>query len=200
MLIDKLKNTPIVLGSQSPRRKELLASMDIDFDVEVYPVEEKINSNLSPDAIAIDIALAKLTAFDKAEYASKLVITADTIVVAPNGQVIGKPRTEQDAMTMIKGLVRNTHFVITAAAMQYKGTVVSFAETTKVQFAHLSTDEIQYYTDRYRPYERAGADGIQEWIGRIGIDHLEGSFENVMGLPTQRLYRELKKLFDCPTI
>src|SRR5690606_28878923 len=110
MLIEKLKNIPIVLGSQSPRRKELLASMDIDFDVEVYPVEEKINSNLTPEAIAIDIALAKLTAFDKTNYATKLVITADTIVVAPDGQAIGKPRTVQEAMTMIMDLSHKTHF------------------------------------------------------------------------------------------
>ncbi|NGM60367.1 septum formation protein Maf [Sphingobacterium sp. SGG-5] len=200
MLIDTLKNIPIVLGSQSPRRKELLAAMDIDFDVEVYPVEEKINSNLSPDAIAIDIARAKLTAFDKAAYATKLVITADTIVVAPNGQVIGKPHTEQEAITMVTSLLLNTHLVITGVALQYKATVVSFAETTKVQFAPLSTDEIRYYIDKYRPYDKAGAYGIQEWIGRIGIDTITGSFENVMGLPTQRLYRELKKLFDCPAI
>ncbi len=196
MFLDKLKDIPILLGSQSPRRKELLASMDISFEIEVHPVEEKIDPSLPPEDIAINIALTKLNAFDKAAYATKLVITADTIVVAPTGQAIGKPHTEPEAIDMIIGLSRKKHLVITGVALQYKGAITSFAEVTKVQFSDLAMDEILYYIDKYKPYDKAGAYGIQEWIGRIGIDYLEGSYENVMGLPTQRLYRELKKMLD----
>ena len=196
MLLDKLKNIPIILGSQSPRRKELLASMDIDFAVEVKPVDEKINLDLSPDDIAKNIALTKLAAFDGEKYTTKLIITSDTIVVSPTGISLGKPNDEKEAFQMIASLCGKQHLVITGVALRYQGQDISFAETTKVKFSDLTTDEIRYYVDIYKPYDKAGAYGIQEWIGRIGIDRLEGSFENVMGLPTQRLYRELKKLLN----
>ncbi len=195
MLLDKLHQISIILGSQSPRRKELLAAMDINFDVEVHPVNEEINTNIDPIDIAKNIALIKLAAFNDERYFPKLVITADTIVVSPTGIVLGKPVNERDAFHTIKSLSNKEHVVITGVALQYEGTVVSFAETTRVKLSKLTIPEILYYTSKYKPYDKAGSYGIQEWIGRIGIDRLEGSFENVMGLPTQRLYRELKDLF-----
>ena len=195
MLLDKLKHVSILLGSQSPRRKELLQAMDIDFEVEVQSVDEEIDLNLDPNDIAKGIALTKLAAFNGEKYTTKLLITADTIVVSPTGISLGKPSDAVEAFQMLQSLCGREHLVITGVALRYREQVVSFVETTKVKFSDLTTEEIQYYIDKYRPYDKAGAYGIQEWIGRIGIDRLEGSFENVMGLPTQRLYRELKKLF-----
>lgn len=194
MFLDQIKQIPIVLGSQSPRRKELLASMDIDATVEIRTVDEHIDPALSPEEVAIQIALTKLSAFDKNSYRDKLIITADTIVVSPSGAVLGKPRDDHEAFDIIRILSNQRHLVMTGVALQYKGTVISFVETTEVWFLKLTDEEIHYYIHKYKPSDKAGSYGIQEWIGRVAIDKIKGSYENVMGLPTQRLYQELKKL------
>lgn len=195
MLVDKLKQVSVILGSQSPRRKELLRAMDIAFEVEVFPTDELIDPQLSPSEIAKQIARNKMVPFERQNYQDKLVITADTVVVSPEGEILGKPQSAEEAVAVIQSLCGQEHLVITGVAIRYGGQFLSFAEQTKVQFGVLEDEEIQYYVENYQPMDKAGSYGIQEWIGRIGIDRIEGSYENVMGLPTQRLYLVLKELF-----
>lgn len=194
MFLDEIKKVAVILGSQSPRRRELLAAMDIDFQVEVYPTDEYVDETLQAEEIAKQIAEHKLSAFDWPDYKDKLVITADTIVVSPSGGILGKPQHPDEAFQTIRSLCQQEHLVMTGVAIAYQEQRVSFVETTKVRFQTLEDEEIRYYIDRYSPMDKAGSYGIQEWIGRIAIDKIEGSYENVMGLPIQRLYRELKEI------
>lgn len=192
---DRLKSIPIILGSKSPRRKELLKSMDLNFSVEVRETDESFDPELKAIEIVKHIAEAKLAAFNEPSYYDKLIICADTIVVDHNFAVIGKPKDEAEAKEVIAGLSENDHKVFTAVAIKYQDQVCSFVEETKVWFNKLSTEEINYYVDHYHPLDKAGSYGIQEWIGRIAIERIEGSYENVIGLPTARLQKELKKMF-----
>lgn len=194
MLLEQIKEVSVILGSQSPRRKELLMAMDISFTVEVFPTEEQVDLRLRPEEIAKQIAQNKLVPFEGSGYDDKLIITADTIVVSPKGDILGKPQSDLEAMAAIAELSGQEHVVITGVAIRFQGQSLSFAEKTTVRFRSLGEEEIRYYVERYRPMDKAGSYGIQEWIGRIGIDSIEGSYENVMGLPTQRLYEELKKI------
>lgn len=191
----KLKSIPIILGSKSPRRKELLKSMDLDFTVEVRETDESFDKNLSAIEVVRHIAEAKLAAFNEAGYQDKLIICADTIVVDHLAEVIGKPKDSKEAELVIAGLSGKEHQVFTAVAISYLGQKRSFVEETKVWFNDLDTDEINYYVEQYQPMDKAGSYGIQEWIGRIGIERIEGSYENVIGLPTARLQKELKEMF-----
>lgn len=191
----KLKSIPIILGSKSPRRKELLKSMDLDFTVEVRETDESFDKNLSAIEVVRHIAEAKLAAFNEAGYQDKLIICADTIVVDHLAEVIGKPKDSKEAELVIAGLSGKEHQVFTGVAISYQGQKRSFVEETKVWFNDLDTDEINYYVEQYQPMDKAGSYGIQEWIGRIGIERIEGSYENVIGLPTARLQKELKEMF-----
>ena len=182
----------IVLGSQSPRRKELLSLMNIDFRVEVQEVEESYPENLTPIEIAIHIASKKAKAF-KGLSANELLITADTIV-AQHQHILGKPKDAAHAKEMIQQLAGNTHEVITAVAFQYQSQLITFHDCTKVYMNPLSEAEINHYIENYKPYDKAGAYGIQEWIGLVAIQKIEGSYTNVMGLPTEKLYNELQKI------
>jgi septum formation protein len=182
----------IVLGSQSPRRKELLSLMNIDFRVEVQEVEESYSENLTPIEIAIHIASKKAKAF-KGLSANELLITADTIV-AQHQHILGKPKDAAHAKEMIQQLAGNTHEVITAVAFQYQSQLITFHDCTKVYMNPLSEAEIEHYIENYQPYDKAGAYGIQEWIGLVAIQKIEGSYTNVMGLPTEKLYQELQKI------
>ncbi|MFZ4863844.1 Maf family protein [Sphingobacterium sp. Mn56C] len=194
MTIEELQNIPIILGSQSPRRKELLASLDLKFEV-VHPnVEETISAEVPIASVAEEIAKKKLTAFSDTSYQDRVVITADTVVVDQAGNVLGKPKDFEEAFAVLKGLSGKEHVVYTGVAIAYQGNTISFSNKTLVKFATLDDLEIRYYLDRYKPYDKAGSYGIQEWIGRIGIDYIEGSFENVVGLPTSALYQALKKM------
>lgn len=192
---EKLKAVPIILGSKSPRRKELLKSMDIDFTVEVRETDESFDENLSPEEVVQHIAEAKLAAFHEPSFHDKLIICADTIVVDHLSAVIGKPKDADEAVEVISGLSGKEHLVFTAVAMAYQGKTRSFVEATKVWFNELDLEEINYYVENYQPMDKAGSYGIQEWIGRIGIERIEGSYENVIGLPTARLQKELKEMF-----
>lgn len=192
---EKLKAIPIILGSKSPRRKELLKSMDIAFTVEVRETDESFDESLSPEEVVQHIAEAKLAAFHEPSFHDKLIICADTIVVDHLSSVIGKPKDADEAVEVIAGLSGKEHQVFTAVAMAYQGETRSFVEETKVWFNELDTEEISYYVDSYQPMDKAGSYGIQEWIGRIGIERIEGSYENVIGLPTARLQKELKEMF-----
>ena len=182
----------IVLGSQSPRRKELLGLMNIDFRVEVQEVEESYPENLTPFEIAIHIASKKAKAF-KGLSANELLITADTIV-AQHQHILGKPKDAAHAKEMIQQLAGNTHEVITAVAFQYQSQLITFHDCTKVYMNPLSEAEINHYIENYKPYDKAGAYGIQEWIGLVAIQKIEGSYTNVMGLPTEKLYQALQKI------
>lgn len=187
----QLSTFNIILGSQSPRRKELLAGLDIEFTTKVIPgLEETYPNTLQGEEIPIYLAEQKADAYTLED--NDLLITADTIVWL-NGHVYGKPADEAEAREMLHSLSGKTHDVITGVCVRTNKKNVSFASTTKVRFAELTDAEIEHYVNKYRPMDKAGAYGIQEWIGYIGVEHIEGSYFNVMGLPIQRLYTVLKE-------
>ena len=194
MLVDTLKNIKVILGSQSPRRKELLASLDIDFEVIIKSVDETIPDDIISTEAAEYVALKKLQAFNGLAFNNALVITADTVVVDDENNVLGKPSSTEEAIRVLKSLSGKSHQVFTGVALRYGEQIQSFTEVTRVYFSTLNSDEIQYYVDKYKPYDKAGAYGIQEWIGRVAVSRIEGSYENVMGLPTLKLYKTIKEL------
>ena len=194
MLSERLKNIPVILASQSPRRKELLASLDIDFTVLVRNVDESIPKDLEAKYAAEYVCLKKLEAFDAEDFYDNLLITADTVVVNEANQPLGKPQSSVEAKDVLCRLSGRVHHVYTGVALRYRGLVHSFTSKTEVCFSDLDNEEIDYYIERYKPYDKAGSYGIQEWIGRIGVDYIHGTFENVMGLPTQKLYREINNI------
>jgi MAF protein len=183
------------LASQSPRRRELLASLDIDFTVEPSKDEKEAYSDDIP-AFEVPEFLArhKSESFHRALDPKEVLITADTLVFLEDGTILGKPKDRDDAIAIIKSLSGRRHYVLTGVVLRTSEDVRSFTEKTDVHFKELSDEEITYYVDNYKPFDKAGAYGIQEWIGSIGITAIEGSFHNVVGLPVQRLYAELCSL------
>lgn len=188
-----LSGYDIVLASNSPRRKELLSGLDIDYTIKVLPnVEESYPSNLPQDEIPVHIAKEKAKAYKDHLKENTLLITADTIVLL-DGEVYGKPKDKEDACRMLRCLSGKTHQVITGVCVTTKEKQHAFGVTSEVRFATLEADEIDYYVEKYAPLDKAGAYGVQEWIGYIGVEYISGSYFNIMGLPVQRLYRELKQ-------
>ncbi|WP_163326162.1 Maf-like protein [Draconibacterium mangrovi] len=181
-----------ILASKSPRRQELLKSLGIDFQVKTKGVDENYPPELSPDQIPGYLAEKKAKAFATELNNKDLLITADTIVVL-NGQVLEKPEDYDHAYKMLSALSGKKHEVITGVCLSSTKKSVVFSSLTQVQFKQLTITEIDYYITNYKPFDKAGAYGIQEWIGSIGISHIEGSFYNVMGLPLQKLYEEIQK-------
>ena len=191
-------NYRIFLASNSPRRKELLSGLGIPFEVRVNgDIDESYPSDLPPEAIPLHISRTKAAAYLQTMSADELIITADTVVVA-SGEILGKPVDASDAHRMLRLLSGTTHQVITGVCLTTTDHQVAFSVTTDVTFKDLSDEEIHYYIDHYRPYDKAGAYGIQEWIGYIGVTGLHGSYFNVMGLPIQRIYEELRKMGCIP--
>ena len=191
-------NYRIFLASNSPRRKELLSGLGIPFEVRVNgDIDESYPSDLPPEAIPLHISRKKAAAYLQTMSADELIITADTVVVA-SGEILGKPVDASDAHRMLRLLSGTTHQVITGVCLTTTDHQVAFSVTTDVTFKDLSDEEIHYYIDHYRPYDKAGAYGIQEWIGDIGVTGLHGSYFNVMGLPIQRIYEELRKMGCIP--
>ena len=181
----------IILASNSPRRRELLAGLDIQFEVKVLDgIDESYPQDLPADEVAIYISKAKAEAYKAVIADSELVITADTVVVLGD-KVLGKPSNREEAFDMLKALSGKTHRVITGACLTTQQEQRSLSVVSEVTFKTLADWEINYYIDNYRPYDKAGAYGIQEWIGYIGVTALRGSYFNVMGLPVQRIYQEL---------
>ena len=182
----------IILASKSPRRQELLRLMDIDFRIVLKDVDESYPDNLNPIEIAVYIAEKKAKAFDES-VDDEIVLTADTIVDV-DGQILGKPENKEHAFEMLKMLSGKVHRVVTGVCLLYKHKYNLFHDISEVFFRTLTDDEIRFYVDKYEPLDKAGAYGIQEWIGLIGIDRINGSYTNVVGLPTEKLYQQLKRL------
>ena len=183
----------IVLASNSPRRKELLEGLGLNFQVRVLKgIDESYPENLSGEEIALYISRKKAEAYRRTQAEDELIITADTIVYV-DGEVLGKPQDKEDAARMFRLMSGRTHQVITGVCVQTKEKTVQFASTTDVTFAQLTEEEIGHYIDCFHPFDKAGAYGIQEWIGYIGITGINGSYYNVVGLPVQRLYTVLKQ-------
>lgn len=181
----------IILASNSPRRRELLGGLGIDFTVKVIDgIDESWPHDLKGEDIPLYISKEKAAPYKAAIANDELVITADTIVYV-DGEVLGKPHDKADAVRMLKLISGRWHEVITGVTLMTKERERSFAVTTKVKFSNLSDDEIRRYVDSGLPMDKAGAYGIQEWIGYVGVEAIEGSYFNVVGLPVQRLYREL---------
>ena len=193
-MLENLNKYKIILASNSPRRKELLSGLGVDYEVKTLPdVDESYPDGLSGEGIAKHIARGKAEAYRSLIQADELVITADTIVWL-DGTVMGKPKDEEEAKDMLMRLSGKTHQVITGVCLTTTSTQKTFATVTDVTFATLTDEEVDYYVTRYQPMDKAGSYGVQEWIGFVGVENLSGSYFNVMGLPIQRLYTELKKL------
>ncbi len=181
-----------ILASKSPRRKELLKEMGLSFTVSVFDVPEDFPDHLSVFEIPVFLAEMKAKPFSGILKENELVVAADTIV-SLDGKVLNKPSNREDAFQMLRMLSGNVHQVITAICLKSARKQKSFYEVTDVVFKELSDLEIDYYLDHYEPYDKAGAYGIQEWIGFIGITRIEGSYFNVVGLPVQKLYEEIRR-------
>lgn len=192
MIGDLLKSYRIILASRSPRRQHLLRELGVKFDTVIREYEETFPEGLNGDEIARFVAHSKAASFRDEIADDEIVITADTIVWC-NNQVLGKPIDKQDAVRILKEISGNTHEVITGVSLFSKNKEVTFSVSTKVTFEVLSDEDINFYIDRYKPYDKAGSYGIQEWIGVVACSKIEGSYFNVVGLPVQRLYTELKK-------
>lgn len=190
MFTDLLKNKTIILASQSPRRQELLKGIINDFKVEVRSVNEIYPQGLSNEEVVTYLSQLKANAFESDINKDEIIITADTIVCL-NDQLLGKPKDKEEAIDMIKCLSGKTHEVLTGVTILSSNKKHSFFDKTFVTFYELSEEEIKFYVNQYNPYDKAGAYGIQEWIGYIGIKEMKGDYYNVMGLPLHKLYREL---------
>ena len=192
-MLSHLKQYEILLASNSPRRRELLAGLGIEYRVTALPeVDESYPASLSGEEIPLYISQEKAAAYRNLMKEDTLLITADTIVWL-DGKVYGKPHDMADAKAMLRALSGKTHTVITGVTLTTLHKQTSFAVSTEVDFASLDDDEIDYYVETYRPLDKAGAYGVQEWIGYIGVTGLHGSYYKVMGLPIQRLFNKLKK-------
>lgn len=186
----------LILASNSPRRKELLAGLNLDFEVKVIPgIDENYPADMPTENIARYLAELKAKPYEAIVADREIVITADTVVIV-NSHVLGKPKDAAQARAMLQELSGCTHEVATGVCFTSQKRKHSFSVSTKVTFGTLSSEEIDYYIDRYRPFDKAGAYGIQEWIGYVGVTRLEGSYFNVMGLPVQRIWTELQRFVD----
>ena len=191
MIADQFKNYKLILASRSPRRQQLLSELGLKFDVVIKEYEEIYPEGLSGEEIARFVAHEKAASFKYDISDKEIVIAADTIVWC-NDNVLGKPLDRNDAIRILKEISGNTHDVITAVSIISKTKELTFSESTKVTFEPMTSEEISYYIDQFKPYDKAGAYGIQEWIGIIACSHIDGSYFNVVGLPVQRLYKELQ--------
>lgn len=190
MLRDKFKNHKIILASGSPRRQQFLKDLDLDFEIRLKEVEEIYPEGLEAEEITNFLAELKANAFEGELKENDLLITSDTIVWFDN-KALGKPKNYDDAFQILKSLSGNTHDVITSVCIKTIENTDVFYELTTVTFNELSDEAIHYYLENYKPYDKAGAYGIQEWIGFIGVSRIEGSYANVMGLPVDKVYSYL---------
>lgn len=194
-----LKGKRVILGSNSPRRKELLSGLNIDFEVDTLnDFKESVDERIPYSEVPRRMSEGKSHGFHRPLADDEILITADTMVILPapdgspdGGEILGKPKDRDDAFRMLRDLSGREHAVITAVTLRDKQREETLSDTTLVWFKELSDNEIEYYVDNFRPYDKAGAYGIQEWIGYIGITRLEGSYFNVVGFPVHRVYEAL---------
>ena len=188
-----IKNYKLILASASPRRQQLMKDAGFTFEVWLKNVEEKYPQELHWENVPEYLSKVKASAFREELKADEVLITADTVVCI-HDRILGKPADRKEAISMLQKLSGNRHLVVTGVSVTTRTEQLSFSSRTDVFFKHLSNEEIIFYVDTYKPFDKAGAYGIQEWIGYIGIERIEGSFYNVMGLPIQKLYETLRKL------
>ena len=182
----------LILGSNSPRRQELLRGLGLEFEVRVHPIEENLPADLHAQYAAAYLSKLKADLFPDQLQADEILITADTVVI-DGGKVLGKPANEREAFEMLKSLSGTTHTVMTAVTLKDLKTSVTLEDETQVTFRFLEEDEIWYYLNQYQPYDKAGSYGIQEWIGFVGVSSIQGSYFTVMGFPMHLVYSQLKK-------
>ena len=192
MLKDKLKNYKLVLASGSPRRQQFLKELDLDFEIRLKDVEEVYPEHLQGAEITDYLAKLKASALDESLSDDEIIITSDTIVWHEN-KALGKPQDKEDAFTMIQSLSGKTHEVITSVCIKTSTKPEVCNDITRVTFNLLTDEEINYYLDKYKPFDKAGSYGIQEWIGLVAIARIEGSYANVVGLPVDKVYQYLNK-------
>jgi septum formation protein len=190
MLHKKFENTKIILASGSPRRQEFFRNLDLDFEIRIKEIEEVFPETLQSLEITDYLAKLKASAFDGDLLENELLVTSDTLVWL-NNEALGKPTDYDDAFAMIQKLSNQTHEVITSVCFKTKDKTEIVNDITKVTFGTLSDEAIKYYLDNYKPFDKAGSYGIQEWIGLVGITNIDGSYTNVVGLPTEKVYRYL---------
>lgn len=193
LLHEKLKSYSLILASQSPRRRQLLADVGLEFTLAPrFECEESFPEELPAAEVAQYLSNLKSEAYPEQLAERDILLTADTVVIAC-GRILGKPADRAEAIAMIEMLSGREHEVVTGVTLRMSNSKKGFSVSSKVRFRRLTQEEIEYYVDTYRPFDKAGAYGIQEWIGYVGIEGIEGSFYNVMGLPVQRLYCELDR-------
>lgn len=193
MLKNKLKKYTLILASGSPRRQQFFKDLDLDFEIRLKEIEEVYPPELKAEEITNYLATLKASAFEGELNPNEILVTSDTIVWH-NDKALGKPKDEQDAFEILKSLSNATHEVITSVCFKTNEKIDLLHEVTKVTFNKLSEESIRYYLENYKPYDKAGAYGIQEWIGFVGVSKIEGSYANVMGMPTDKVYEYLSKL------
>lgn len=196
LLREKLKPFNLILASASPRRRELLANSGLKFTLaEKFNCPEEFSEELAVEEVAAHLALRKSHAYPKELQQNDILLTADTVVIVDN-TILGKPANREEAIKMLSTLSGRTHSVVTGVALRMTDRTHFFSVSSSVSFRELEEEEIIYYIDTFKPYDKAGAYGIQEWIGYVAIESIEGSFFNVMGLPIQRLYVELEEFIN----
>ena len=190
--LTNLASKKIILGSNSPRRQELLRGLELDFEVRVHPIEEAIPTDLPAQYAAAYLSKLKADAFLGELQENELLITADTVVI-DRGKVMGKPADEQEAFEMLKSLSGATHTVMTAVTLKDRKTSITLEDEAEVTFRFLDEEEVWHYLKNYQPFDKAGSYGIQEWIGFVGVSSITGSYFTVMGFPLHLVYAQLKK-------
>ena len=193
MLKNKLQKYKLILASGSPRRQQFFKDLDLDFEIRLKEIEELFPPELKAEEITNYLAELKSSAFEGELKSNEILITSDTIVWH-NNKALGKPKNAQHAFEILKSLSNATHEVITSVCFKTTVDVTVLFEVTKVSFNDLSDQAIEYYIEKYKPFDKAGAYGIQEWIGFVGVSKIEGSYANVMGMPTDKVYEYLNKL------
>lgn len=192
LFLQKLKDKKIILASNSPRRQELLKGLELDFEVKVNEVDEIIPEGIPASFVAAYLSKLKSEAFEEELKPNEILITSDTVVIL-NNHVLGKPNSDTEAFDMLKSLSGTSHTVMTAVTIRDTFKKITLEDETLVTFKMLSEEEIWHYIKQYSPFDKAGAYGIQEWVGFIGVSKIEGSYFNVMGFPLHLVYEQLKK-------
>jgi septum formation protein len=185
----------IILASKSPRRQALIKALGFPFEIRTKEVEEIYPESLNVFSVPVYLAEFKAAPFVAALGPSEILLTSDTIVIL-NGKILGKPKGEEDAINMLKKLSGKIHEVLTGVCLRNSHKTYSFSVKTNVEFKELTNDEIEYYVHKFKPFDKAGSYGIQEWLGFIGVKNIDGCFYNVMGLPTNAIYTAIKKEFS----